>query len=685
MKTRISDFCHALRDALLPLAACSRAAQDQLAQRADVRWESLDHQLAEIQHDLDGLLHKVEQQQVYVLIFGPIKSGKSTLMNAICGSYVSEVTALPAYPCMVHVKHGEATGFIVVRYNGDAERLPGPPELQDAMEHGHRTLADHVRECEDRGEVFDPAVHLPSAIRRVEVQLPVENLRESGTVLVDTPGLYTKMKFGYDLMTQEFRHSAACAVFVVKADNLFLEQVFTDFNELLELFSRIFVVVNIDATKRDLRPDGTLAQSLESRDPHAIVEAFESLTMSAPLRHAVDTGRLRIYPIDLLHAAARRLGGGDDSGLADLKVFDHFVDDLTAYLNSNDHVLEFMADTLRRGTSLCDDIRRQGDEAGLRAVRSERRAAETLQSELAIRRYALARVAGIDWGPCLAPFRLRHRRARRDLAAELQHRVQGDAEPALQAWLESDDSLQGLVEQRWGAVIRRAIGELREHVNRRLEELSALAAGGLSLPRGIDRDLTHLDLDFPLLAREALASIPPFEPPAASIHVDVSQIPVKRSFWDILFFRRAAGIRRRLFGPPEAPQQPIRSRLKRKRLGPEARAQLLQTAQSDAARALTAAVEAAEQQDKRYADALRARLQQRLDALQQRLTREHEASRSAEASIRALERHLDDLLARAGEVRRALGELQRTAQPPQRDAIWSEERIDLAAPSASPA
>jgi ribosome biogenesis GTPase A len=39
-----------------------------------------------------------------VLIFGPLKSGKSTLMNAIAAAYVSEVSSLPAYPCLVCVR-----------------------------------------------------------------------------------------------------------------------------------------------------------------------------------------------------------------------------------------------------------------------------------------------------------------------------------------------------------------------------------------------------------------------------------------------------------------------------------------------------------------------------------------------------------------------------------------------------
>ena len=115
------------------------------------------------------------------------------------------------------------------------------------------------------------------------------------------------MKFGYDQMTREFRDTASCAIFVVKTDNLFLEQVFEEFQSLLELFSRIFLVVNVDTTKMDLRPDGSLAPSLEREDPVRVIEAFETLAMSAPLKNAVDEGRLRIYPVDLLRAASTRL------------------------------------------------------------------------------------------------------------------------------------------------------------------------------------------------------------------------------------------------------------------------------------------------------------------------------------------------------------------------------------------
>ena len=310
IKTDIFDFCQSFAGILTPFAKSLDSVRTGIKDKGDA--EVLQRPLAafsDIHHRLESLVNKVAEQQAYLIIFGPLKSGKSTLMNAISAAYVSEVTSLPAYPCLVHVKHGEDYSFVATRYSGEKLKFSDNASLQFLIKQSHETLATRLREVEEMGEKFDPGVHYPDAIRRVDVAVPTRNLRDSLTVMVDTPGLYTRMKFGYDLMTREFRNSAACAVFVVKTDNLFLEQVFEEFNQLLDLFSRIFLVVNIDTNKRDLDPDGSLKPSLESKSPGEVIRAFESLVMSAPLRRAQQEGRLKIYPIDLLNSAAVAMKG----------------------------------------------------------------------------------------------------------------------------------------------------------------------------------------------------------------------------------------------------------------------------------------------------------------------------------------------------------------------------------------
>lgn len=102
--------------------------------------------LKDVHHRLESLVNKVEEQQAYLIIFGPLKSGKSTLMNAISASYVSEVTSLPAYPCIVHVKHGDQNNYQVTRYNGQKQVFDNNEELQGSISKDFEKLAERIRE-----------------------------------------------------------------------------------------------------------------------------------------------------------------------------------------------------------------------------------------------------------------------------------------------------------------------------------------------------------------------------------------------------------------------------------------------------------------------------------------------------------------------------------------------------------
>jgi hypothetical protein len=223
MKTILSRFCaefdQHVRPLLEPLGRLS-ASLDGLPPASELR--PLATRVRSLEHQLEILAHKMAEQQAYVIIFGPLKSGKSTLMNAIAGAYVSEVTTLPAYPCMVYVGHADRPQYTVSSYDGRTLSFPDAASLRDLLARAHGELANRVRSVEARGEDFDPAVHLPGAARRIDVRTPAPPLGDSGALLVDTPGLYSRMKFGYDQMTREFRNAAASAIFVVKTDNLFL-------------------------------------------------------------------------------------------------------------------------------------------------------------------------------------------------------------------------------------------------------------------------------------------------------------------------------------------------------------------------------------------------------------------------------------------------------------------------------
>jgi hypothetical protein len=575
MKTLLTRFADDFGRAVLPVFSPIEEAISRLESLSETTpAHAFLPGLRDARHGLHVLAEKVAAQQAYVLLFGPLKSGKSTLMNAISGQYVSEVTPLPAYPCIVTVGHGETVQARVARYDGATESFSDLSRLGPRIERAHFDLASRLREAEGRGEAFDPRLHLPEAIQRIDVRLPAAKLRESGALLVDTPGLYTRMKFGYDLMVRDFRETAASAIFVVKTDNLFLEQVFAEFEDLLRLFSRIFLVVNLDTTKRDLRPDGTLGPSLESLEPRRILEAFQDLSMSAALRAAAEDGRLQIYAIDLLRAASERLRGGEEAaegegGTEDASStsFSAFLRDLAQFLNSTEYLCAFVRDSIRRADGLVEEVRRAcrseaaaGFGTRLRGVERERASAAELAE-------SLERLSSLRWEEVFGPL-CRQLRASEDPRIERRRDEFLESIPRiLEEWFETDASLDQVFTQEIGERLRGLRGELAERARETLATLASGRDGGLRLPEELRRATDVIGLDLGTIGRRVLESLSVSrEVSSESMRVPTREIPVRRSLVDWLLLRSRRAVRARLFGPSEAPTRSIPAATKHRRL-----------------------------------------------------------------------------------------------------------------------
>jgi len=551
MKTEITRFCTACVEALAPLPETLTAAVAQLERAAEPA--ALRAPLAglnDIRARLRSLTEKLSNQQAYLLIFGPLKSGKSTLMNAISGAYVSEVTSLPGYPCLVYVQHAERANFSVTRYNGRESVFANGLVLKDVIADSHVALAQQIRATEQTGVTFEPGHHFPEAIRRVDVKVPVASLAESSTVLVDTPGLYSRMNFGYDVLTREFRDSAACAVFVVKTDNLFLEQVFAEFNQLLDLFSRIFLVINVDSSKRDLLPDGSLQPSAESSDPKRIIEAFKTLSMAGPLRQAYENQRLRLHAVDLLSAASSVLAPAPNgTGHGQRAAFDEFLDDLTSYLNSSDYIVEFIRDSLRQGANLCSEAGALVEGPEFAQLRSEQEALAAEVRAIDEKIAAVDRLLSVDWEAAFEKVRTenaaRLESILRTRATQLTQELRG----ALDRWFGSNASFRSLADESWNPLITTAASELADDTRRRLRNaLDAVFAGAEPGAVAI-ADLNTIGLQIRPIGQTALARVS--EPELAEPYLlpfNADEIPVQKSFLDYLLFRSQATVRRRLFG-----------------------------------------------------------------------------------------------------------------------------------------
>jgi hypothetical protein len=592
MKTEISRFCESYLHTVSILPPALKTAAETME---NATGNPLLHTplaaLNDIRARLRSLVEKIESQQAYLLIFGPLKSGKSTLMNAISGAYVSEVTSLPGYPCLVYVRHAEEPRFSVTRYNGRESIFANGSVLKDVIADSHIALAEQIRVTEEAGAEFDPRINFNEAIRRADVSLPVRSLAESGTVLVDTPGLYSRMKFGYDVLAREFRNSAACAVFVVKTDNLFLEQVFAEFNQLLGLFSRIFLVINVDSHKRDLQADGSLCLSAESQHPEQIIEAFKTLSMAGPLRQAYKDGRLRLHAVDLLSAASSFLthngngngtngngsnGNGNgtngsnghshaDAGADPQKQqFDAFLTDLTDYLNSSDYIQEFVRDSLRQGESLCEEARSLCAGETIVQLTAEQ---ETLAGEirgLCERIEAVDRLLGVDWDATFEKARTEDATIVTDQATAAASALAAEMRGALDRWRGTDESLQALAGARWNPLLTGSAGALAAESRERLHRLLGTPLGGAEPAAAIMSDL-HL-AGFKLTPAAEAARPALDEPGSEAAYLTAikqEEVPVRKSFADWLLFRRIQAVRRRLFGPDSAQAIPPENKARR--------------------------------------------------------------------------------------------------------------------------
>jgi hypothetical protein len=362
-------------------------------------------------------------------------------------------------------------------------------------------------------------------------------------------------------------------VFVVKTDNLFLEQVFEEFGRLLDLFSRVFLVVNVDSTKRDLQPDGALAPALEHDDPKQVVETFEKLSMDAPLRKAYLDGKLKIYPVDLLRAASRRLappkdGAGPDAGKdPETADFERFRDDLTTYLNSNEYLRAFLGDSLKQAESLLRESALLTDMGPVREMAGRVKALETERDGA---RKTVERVAGVekvDWKAAYAGLRTRLADATKDRVAEIRAKTADAVGGLLDRWFASDRGLGALLDEDAAALFASTLKEAGPVVAGAVRAAAATGAGA-KLPFEVKTTLGDLGVDLDAIARRALDKVDPLAGVRAEKPtLDLGSVPVRRTFADWLCFRGAARVRRDVFGPEGAPAASIPAATKAKRLG----------------------------------------------------------------------------------------------------------------------
>jgi len=176
--------------------------------------------------DLAAELAEFSRRRVRIAVYGEVKAGKSTLLNAIAGAQLSPVAFEPLTSIPVRVTYGEGTAWRV-----GARQLDSIDAVERLMRDGNGTA---------------PA--------EVLVETDLDLLQLGGQVdLLDTPGVGSAEQF--DAITGATVRALDAVVLVVRYPALFTQYTRRLMEALQADIGKLFVVWNLDADCAELRPD----------------------------------------------------------------------------------------------------------------------------------------------------------------------------------------------------------------------------------------------------------------------------------------------------------------------------------------------------------------------------------------------------------------------------------------------
>ncbi len=173
-RATLGDEMTEITTEVLDELAAGRAALLNRVERLEDAWDAVqaasgaDDRAGLVTADLAHIRHDLERRDYTVGLFGLVKRGKSTLLNALLGAELSPTHVTPETAVPVHVRYGRRVQAMVHLVDGEV-RAVAPDEVGNWTSQKHNG-ANH------RG------------VTHVEWSHPSSLLRQ-GVCLVDTPGL----------------------------------------------------------------------------------------------------------------------------------------------------------------------------------------------------------------------------------------------------------------------------------------------------------------------------------------------------------------------------------------------------------------------------------------------------------------------------------------------------------------
>ena len=159
------------------------------------------------------------------------------------------------------------------------------------------------------------------------------------------------------------------------------------------------------------------------------------------------SGRLRLYPVDLLRAASARLAGDSEpearQGLVD---FEAFQQDLTDYLNSTEYLVAFLGDSLRRATCLLGEAQELAQHGQVAEIEETTAQLEEVRAEAGRRLTAAQRLQGVDWSQPFGDLAARVLPLLEERGRASASRIDPRIQQLIDGWFRSTTSLEALIQ-----------------------------------------------------------------------------------------------------------------------------------------------------------------------------------------------------------------------------------------------
>ncbi len=172
--------------------------------------------------DIKEEISRIKDEQLYLVVLGQFKRGKSTLINALIGTDILPSAVLPLTSIVTLIKYGSERIIKVSFQDGNSLVIPDSE------------LYDYITEAGNPSN--------EKKVKVVEIFYPSEFLKD-GIVLIDTPGIGS-MFLHNTKSTESFIPKIDAALFVLSVDPPLTETEFKFYEEVRNYTNKFIFVMN---------------------------------------------------------------------------------------------------------------------------------------------------------------------------------------------------------------------------------------------------------------------------------------------------------------------------------------------------------------------------------------------------------------------------------------------------------